>query len=491
MFLMILVFARFDTMAQSKADTAQTRYLAEMKTTGNAFAAPFQKNFVQNYSLPQKAFLAKMDSARAGFLSVLEHYRAGLKPDFVKQQELVINYYIDKLLIDYPVNFNTSTRKPFPYESEITRKLKNHLADFNDPALINNPAFRDYAKAFFSFQRNYELKKTIYNGMDNRALHAMLTIIPRFVSNAKCRTFWQYDYLYNHINNTGIKNIENFYHRFITTCRDTAYVSRIKSLYSADYNGRRGHLVETYKAVGPYQLDMHIFLPDSPANSKKRPVMVYFHAGNWTDGKPDWAFDDCKSYARKGWVACAVEYRIYDREGTLPFDAVKDARSAIRWLRQHAGEFSIDTGRIVASGNSAGGHLVLACAMADKYNEATDDLHYSPVPDLLMVNSAIYDLTDVNTAWIRKDLENNDIAKEISPIYLVKKGMPPLLVIHGTSDTNSPYSSARVFESKMIDAKNLLSFHSFKGAAHFFWLDPKYAPKADEDQKAFLKKNGY
>ena len=89
---------------------------------------------------------------------------------------------------------------------------------------------------------------------------------------------------------------------------------------------------------------------------------------------------------KKGWV-CAVEYRIYSRQGTLPFEAVKDGRSAIRWLRQHADEYNLDTNRIVASGNSAGGHLALDCALADIWNEATDDLHYSPVPNLLMINS--------------------------------------------------------------------------------------------------------
>lgn len=68
-------------------------------------------------------------------------------------------------------------------------------------------------------------------------------------------------------------------------------------------------------------------------------------------------------------MACAVEYRTYNRHGTLPFDAVMDAKSAIRWLRQNANKYNIDTNKIVASGNSAGGHLILCTALADKWNE--------------------------------------------------------------------------------------------------------------------------
>jgi len=489
--IFILCICAHVTVLGQSPDSAQTKYLAEMKTTGSAFSGPFQKNFVQNYALPEKAFLAKMDSARATFLTVLAHYQKELKPDFAKQQEQVINYYIDKLVIDYPNNYNICTGKAFPYESDITRRLKHYLPDFNNPALINNPAFRDYAKAFFSFQLVYELKKPAYIGIDNRALHAILNVIPRFVTNAKCRAFWQYDYLYNHINTNGIKNIEKIYSHFITTCPDTAYISRIKGLYTTDHKGRQGHIIRTYKTAGPYKLDMHIFLPDSGIKGKKKQVMVYFHAGNWQSGKPDQFFGACKADARKGWVACAVEYRLHDRQGSLPFEAVKDARSAIRWLRQHAVEFNIDTSKIVASGYAAGGHLALTCAMANKYNEQTDNLHYSPAPNLIMVTSGIYDLTDINTAWIRKDLKNKDEVKDITPNYLVKAGMPHILIIHGTADGYASYTSAKFFESQMVKVKNQLSFHSFKGAGHFLWLEPKYSTNAEQDQQAFLKKNGY
>jgi acetyl esterase/lipase len=466
-------------------DTTQTKYFAELKATGNAFIRPFRQNYVLIYSLPEKDFLARMDSSRAMFFVVIARYQNRLNSDFVKEQQSGINYYFDQMLADYPETHYTYTGNAIPYESEISRRLKHNLADFN------NPDFRDYGHSFFSFELNYELKKPAYQGIDNRELNAIFNIIAQLITNAKCSQYWQYDYLYNHIDNKGIKNIEKLYNRFMVTCTDTIYRSKVKTLYDADYRGRQGHLIKIYKTAGPFKLDMHLFLPDSAANGKKRPVMVYFHGGSWSEGKPDWFFEACKSDARKGWVACAVEYRIYGREGTLPFEAVKDARSAIRWLRQHAAEYNIDTNRIVASGNSSGGHLALCCAMADKYNEKTDDLRYSPVPNLLMVNSAVYDLTDLNTAWIRKDLKDKDLVKEISPDFLVKKGLPPILAIHGTKDTNVPYAGAKLFETEMMNAGNRLEFYPLEGATHFLWLDPKYAGQADRIQEDFLKKYGY
>ncbi|WP_157584263.1 alpha/beta hydrolase [Spirosoma arboris] len=267
------------------------------------------------------------------------------------------------------------------------------------------------------------------------------------------------------------------------------HLHKITQLYEDDYKGRQGHLVKVYKKVGSYQLDLHLFLPNKPI--QKCPLMVYFHGGSWSEGKPDWFFDACRSDAEHGWVACAVEYRIYGRERTLPFEAVKDARSAIRWLRQHATEFHIDTSRIVASGNSAGGHLVLTCAMADQWNEKTDDLRFSATPNLLLVNSGVYDLTDQTTAWIRQTLKNKNLVKQISPNFLVRKGMPPILAIHGTQDGNVPFSGAKRFETEMIKAGNPLEFHALEGASHFIWLDRRYSTTVDSLQTNFLKKWGY
>lgn len=126
-------------------------------------------------------------------------------------------------------------------------------------------------------------------------------------------------------------------------------------MYADDSAGRQGHLIRTYKSAGKFKLDMHIFLPDSILKNTPKPAIIFFHGGSWSEGKPDWFFESCKNYAKNGWVACAVEYRIVSRHNTSPFDAVKDARSAIRWLRQNASQYLIDTNRIIASGNSSGG----------------------------------------------------------------------------------------------------------------------------------------
>ncbi len=168
-----------------------------------------------------------------------------------------------------------------------------------------------------------------------------------------------------------------------------------------------------------------------------------------------------------------------------------DAKSAIRWLRKNADEFGIDRKKIIASGNSAGGHLVLATALADKWNEKTDDLRLSSIPDALLVNAGVYDLTDEKNAWISRDLKNKNLVKEISPNHLVRQNLPPTLLIHGTADHNCDYATAKTFKDKADKTGNSVKFHSLEDAGHFIWFDPKYAGQVSKVRDGFLRELGF
>jgi acetyl esterase/lipase len=492
--LVLLVFFHNVNGQQAAAqpDTAKQAYLSQLKLIGRSFSNEFYPNYALIYSLPENIFIAKIDSARDQFNALLAGYRSRLDTIFVYQQQTEIKYYFDKLLIEYPLSHPIYSGETSDAAPVILERLQQNLADFNKPSLLRNSDFIAYAKAFFSCQAEIELHNPAYRNTDNQQLSAVWNLIPRFISNRSCREYWMNEYLFDHIDNNGIKNIEPVYQDFKANCADTAYLRRINTAYAEDLAGKKDHLVKTYKTAGPYRLDMHIFLPDSLQRGDKRPTIVFFHGGSWSEGKPDWFFESCKAYAKRGWVACAVEYRTYGRQRTLPFSAVMDARSAIRWLRKQAREYHIDTGRIVASGNSAGGHLVLCTALADQWNEKTDDLKYSPSPNVLMVNAGVYDLTDRITAWIRKDLKDKELVKQISPVFLVRKELPPALIFHGTNDQNVPFASAEKFVSEMIQTgNNRVEFHPLQGANHFIWFDRKYMPEMTKFRTDFLSRLGY
>lgn len=491
--LVLFSLSNYAQVHKTTKDSAYEKHLSEQEALNHSFSKYFYGNFVKIYSFDEAEFVNVIDSLRENYtklLTLFEKENPGFSKSEIFKESKDIQYTFDKILVEYPYYHKRYTGE----NKTINENLGRNLSDFNNPELLNINSYVEYIKAFLYHQSKIELEKEKYNQLDNQQLNATLNLIPEYFSNRTVIDYLNYYYLNNHIDNFGIKNINNPYKDFITNCKDTTYINKIKSLYTEEANGRKDHLIKTYKTVDNYNLEIHLFLPENDNQQKRRPVIVYFNGGSWSEGKPDWSFPACQSFANKGWVAVTVEYRLAYRQGTLPFEAVMDAKSAIRWLRQHADEYDIDVNKIVASGNSAGGHLVLASAMVENWNEKTDDLKFSSVPNVLMVNSGVYDLADDNTSWIRQGLRNRNqdenLVKEISPNDLIKKGLPPTLIIHGTNDRNVPFSTAKEFVDKMKLEENDIEFNQIEGAGHFIWWG-RYAKRVSEIRSDFLNKLGY
>jgi acetyl esterase/lipase len=491
----LLLLICYSSIAQpASTDTLRQQYQAGQRMVSRSFAGYFYPNRNELYALQEKAFVRIVDSLRQTFQTGLDRYKAQSNQTdkgFITAEATDIRFFFDRFILDYPYFHETVTGKKVKLSSPAQKRLDANRAFFNDTSFLKSEDVKAYIRAFLRHQSSIELTAPTYRTFDNQRLMATLQVIPRYIQNEDCREFWKHEYLNNHIENFGVKHLDPFMHSYGLTHRDTTRFRKLNAAYREGLQERSNHLIETYKTVDGFKLDIHLFLPDSTLTTP-RPVIVYFSGGSWTEGNPEWAFYNCAAYAKKGWVAASVEYRLADSHGSTPFEAVKDARSAIRWLRQHAATYRIDTNRIVATGNSAGGHLVLATALANKWNESTDNLLYSATPNLLLVNAGVYDfITDKNTAWVAKDLKDKNTVKEISPVHLVRKGLPPMLLIHGTGDQSVPYSTAQAFATASQQAGNDLEFQTLEGAGHAIWFDRRFTPKISALRTGFLKKYGY
>lgn len=477
------------------ADSLREAYNADMKIVSDFFSKTYYHNRPAIYSLNEGQFLKKIDSLKQPFILVSNKYAKAFQifdNVFIPGEQRDISYFFDRMILDYPYFHENHTGKRTQLSKSIQAKLNRHLKDINNPALLSSKDFLSYVEAFLRHQSTVEVKKEKYKKSDNKRLDAYLALIQKFFTNQQCKDYWQYHYLFAHLDNWGSKNVGEAIKSFLSTCQNTSYAKIIDSIYIESANSYKGHLIKSYKIVDGFKLDLHIFLPDTSYQRKKRPVMVYFSGGSWTEGTPEWDFYNCANYARKGWVAVAVEYRVADRYETTPFEAVKDARSAIRWLRENAADYNIDPNRIVASGNSAGGHLVLTTALANELNESTDNLSFSPVPNLLLVNSGVYDLLfDGSTNWINRGLKDKSVVTKISPQQLLKTRLPPILIIHGTNDQSVDYTSAKLFAEEMKRLDNEFEFQTLEGAPHYIWYDRRFSGKVASFRKEFLRKYGY
>lgn len=55
---------------------------------------------------------------------------------------------------------------------------------------------------------------------------------------------------------------------------------------------------------------------------------------------------------------------------------ITDAKSALRWFKQHAGEFGMDPARIITGGGSAGGHISALATLNPGLNDPADPVGF-------------------------------------------------------------------------------------------------------------------
>ena len=177
---------------------------------------------------------------------------------------------------------------------------------------------------------------------------------------------------------------------------------------------------------------MTIYYPLDFSKSKKYPAIAFFFGGGWVNGSIGQFEPQAKYFAQRGMVSILVDYRVRNRNGTTPFDAVRDAKSAIRFIRANARKFHIKKHEIVASGGSAGGHLAAAAGNINGLEEPSENQKISSKPNALVLFNPVFDnLTPGSYGYDRI----GDRYREISPMHNITKGAPPTVVFLGKNYT--------------------------------------------------------
>ncbi len=216
----------------------------------------------------------------------------------------------------------------------------------------------------------------------------------------------------------------------------------------------------TYKQAGETKLTLHVFNPG--AGSSAKPAIVFFFGGGWKVGTPVQFYHECAHFAAKGMVAISADYRIASVNKTTPFESVADARSAIRYVRQHAAELGIDPHRIVAAGASAGGQLAAATGTLKGLDEPGENQSISSRPDAMMLWYPVID----NSPAGYGDATVKDRYMEISPLHNITSLTPPAIIFLGTKDSYVPVATANDFKARMEKAGVRCDLMLLEGAGH-------------------------
>ena len=198
--------------------------------------------------------------------------------------------------------------------------------------------------------------------------------------------------------------------------------------------------------VWPYwnvDLELDVFEPVGDLNTKK-PMIIFAHAGGFINGSKD--VDDmqaiCDTFARKGFVTATIDYR----KGFDPFDeesaeravyrAVQDGKAAVRYFKENATTYNIDTNNVFIGGMSAGGFVAYHVAYLDQESERPASTYGGgTVNDLGCTDCAGNSFA--HTSQVRAVL---DFWGATIDTTFMQAGDVPIMMMHGTEDPTVPYN---------------------------------------------------
>ena len=237
---------------------------------------------------------------------------------------------------------------------------------------------------------------------------------------------------------------------------------------------------------------LKVYWYESKSQDKKPTgAIAFFFGGGWRGGDYTHFQRQALYFSQRGLTSFLFEYRVDSRHHTSPVECIKDARSALRFLKQNHRKFNINPQKIVASGGSAGGHIAAATATLNTINESSDDPSIDPTPAaMILFNPVLDNGPNGYHGSSTKELIEDDFRcyctsykipngkwaslfktsyKKLSPYHNISSKTPATLVMFGSQDNLVPVDTAKSFQKKMKDLNNICHLIIYDGAKHGFF----------------------
>lgn len=212
--------------------------------------------------------------------------------------------------------------------------------------------------------------------------------------------------------------------------------------------------------------------------SKKeiRPAVVLVHGGGWSSGNKSMMKPLATLLASSGYQCFAIQYRLSSQE--IYPAAVKDVKSAIRFIRSQKEHFFVDSSKIAILGCSAGGQLAALVGTTNgqmkwEDNDAHDGIS-STVQAIIDIDGIVaFDHPESREAksasiWLGgSKAEVPDTWKEASPLTYVGKNTPPTLFINGKYER---FHAGRDDMVSVLESYDIpYQIKTIPNAPHTFW----------------------
>ena len=206
-------------------------------------------------------------------------------------------------------------------------------------------------------------------------------------------------------------------------------------------------------------------------------LLVFFHGGGWVIGDLNSHDGVCRSIANKsGHAVLSVDYRLAP-EHKFPA-AFEDCVAAVKWAHENADALGIDNTRMAVGGDSAGGNLAAAVALAEVVPLKFQMLIY-PAVDMRMESPSISEnanapiLTKSVMSWFVAHYMGSDADRaniNASPMLASDeqlKNMPPAIVI--TAQFDPLRDEGEAYGKRLVENGVSATITRYNGAFHGFF----------------------
>ena len=224
-----------------------------------------------------------------------------------------------------------------------------------------------------------------------------------------------------------------------------------------------------------------LYLPGNRTPEQRSPAVVIIHGGGWTSGDKGAAreINIGTTLAKNGYVGLSINYALATLRGTEPTwpQNLYDCKTAVRWLRKNADRLQIDVDHIGVIGGSAGGHLAAMLALTGTESKLDPGSPYGD--QSCKVRCAIdlygpvlwFEQRDL-TMFRKKRSEAPELYRQASPLSYISKGVPPILIIHGTADGTVDLADSKALDAALEKAGAKHQLVIVEGGKHSFHLEP-------------------
>jgi acetyl esterase len=262
--------------------------------------------------------------------------------------------------------------------------------------------------------------------------------------------------------------------------RDPATIVPVRSVSNSTIPGPAG------------DLPIRVFRPEADGAV---PTIVFFHGGGFVIGDLDTHDDQTRLLCRDvRAVVVSVDYRLAP-EAKFP-SGFEDCLAATRYVAEHIDDFGGNADRIAVAGDSAGGNLAAAVAVACRdaggpalaaqllLYPAVDFNADGPYPSRTE-NAEGYFLTAEDSAWFHEHYTGEDFDAADIRASVIKttdlSGLPPAVV--GTAEFDPLRDEGNAYAALLADAGVTVVHHQFPGMIHGFYGMGAVSPGAADAVK--------